>query len=285
MEMFQVIAASGAAAGAASDAPFFSAATIGALITLTLMEIVLGIDNIVFVAIQVQKLPLDQQKKGRVVGMGLALLMRLGLLFSISWVMSLTKPIFEFPETLQELLYTEHAGEPRRVGPSWRDMILLSGGFFLLYKASKEIFEKLEGEEHHSAGGGGKARFGAVIVQLIILDLVFSLDSVITAVGMAQRLDVMVIAMLVAVSVMLALAKSIGDFVHRHPSVKILALSFLNLIGVMLLLEGMGQHINKGYIYSAMAFSLAVELLNMRFRKKQKPVELHEPVIKQENAV
>jgi predicted tellurium resistance membrane protein TerC len=280
MELFQFIASAAATTAGGPAEPFFSTSTMVALFTLTLMEIVLGIDNVVFVAIQVGKLPLHQQKIGRTVGMGLALVMRLLLLFGISWVMGLTTPIFDFPVSVQEILYA--SSHEKKTGPSGRDLILIAGGLFLLYKASKEIFEKLEGEDHHTADGGGTAKLGSVIVQLILLDLVFSLDSVITAVGMAKRLDVMVIAMFIAVGVMIALAKSVSDFVHRHPSVKILALSFLNLIGVMLLIEGMGQHINKGYIYSAMAFSLLVELLNMRFRKKQKPVHLNEPVLKEE---
>lgn len=270
------------AAGAASDAPLLSAASLGALFTLTLMEIVLGIDNVVFVAIQVEKLPLEQQKTGRNVGMGLALVMRMALLFGITWVMGLTKPLFDLPVSWQEFLYAGHAahhGGEVKTGPSGRDLILIAGGLFLLYKASTEIFEKLEGHEHERGSSGGKARLGPTIVQLILLDLVFSLDSVITAVGMAQRLDIMVIAMVIAVGVMMAAAGSVSGFVHRHPSVKILALSFLNLIGVMLLLEGMGKEVNKGYIYSAMAFSLLVEMLNMRYRKKHKPVELHEPTI------
>jgi predicted tellurium resistance membrane protein TerC len=282
MEMFQVFASAAATATGGPPDPFFSAPTMVALLTLTLMEIVLGIDNVVFVAIQVGKLPLHQQKLGRTVGMGLALVMRLALLFGISWVMGLTTPVFDFPESIQQVLYS--SADTKKTGPSGRDLILIAGGLFLLYKASKEIFEKLEGEEHITADGGGTAKLGSVIVQLILLDLVFSLDSVITAVGMAKRIDVMVIAMFIAVGVMIALAKSVSDFVHRHPSVKILALSFLNLIGVMLLIEGMGQHINKGYIYSAMAFSLLVELLNMRFRKKQKPVQLNEPVIVEQEA-
>ena len=187
--------------------------------------------------------------------------MRLGLLFAISWVMGLTRDLFTIPRL-------DH-------GISGRDLILLVGGFFLVGKATHEIYEKLE-VSHHTAGGGGKAAFGMILVQILLLDIVFSLDSVITAVGMAKQVWVMVVAMVVAVSVMLIFAKAIGTFVERHPSVKILALSFLLLIGVMLIGEGMGQHVSKGYIYAAMSFSLLVELLNMRFRKKhQAPVVLH----------
>ncbi|MSP63775.1 MAG: TerC family protein [Myxococcales bacterium] len=263
MDTVQVVATSQATLAAA---PFWSATTLGALLTLTLMEVVLGIDNIVFVAIQVGKLPRAQQNTGRVVGMSLALLMRLGLLSGITWVMGMTRPIFDFPIWVRGILYDND-----KTGPSSRDLILIAGGLFLLYKASREIFDQMEPHGSEAANGGGKGKLGLVIVHLILLDLVFSLDSVITAVGMAQRLDVMVIAMLVAVGAMIVLAKTLTDFVQGHPSIKILALSFLNLIGVMLLLEGMGQHVNKGYIYSAMVFSLGVELLNMRYRKKKRP--------------
>ncbi|NUN48997.1 MAG: TerC family protein [Candidatus Brocadiae bacterium] len=238
-----------------------------ALLTLTLMEVILGIDNVVFIAILVGKLPKHQQRFARNLGMALALVCRLGLLFSISWVMRLTKPLFSVTWGAVGL---DH-------GFSGRDLILLGGGLFLIGKASTEIYHKLEGDDHAAAAGGaGTARFGPMIFQIILLDLVFSLDSVITAVGMARSLLVMVLAMFVAVGVMVASAGLVGDFVHRHPSVKILALSFLNLIGVMLLVEGMGGHMNKGYIYSAMAFSLLVEFLNMRLRRKSPPVELRD---------
>lgn len=265
------------AGGAAQDVPLFSIASLGALLTLTLMEIVLGIDNVVFVAIQVGKLPKEQQAKGRTIGMGLALIFRLALLFCISWVMGLKATLFALPESMQQLLYSHEAG---KTGPSGRDLILLAGGLFLIYKASTEIFEKLEGESHAAHGpAGGGASFGSIIIQLILLDIIFSLDSVITAVGMVPRIEIMVTAMIIAVLVMLVSVGAVSDFVQRHPSVKILALSFLNLIGMMLLMEGVGMHVNKGYIYSAMGFSLFVELLNLRYRKKRKPVELHEPTL------
>jgi len=252
----------------------WTAGALVAFLTLAVMEIVLGIDNVVFVAIVVEKLPQEQQKFGRNLGLFLALVLRVGLLLCISWIMGLTKPLFNLPEGLRDLL---------RLGPDFsgftgKDLILLGGGLFLLYKATKEIFEKLEGDEHeHLAGGKKGATMRSVIFQIILLDLVFSLDSVITAVGMVRHVEIMIAAMLVAVGVMIAVAGTIQDFVSKHPSVKILALSFLNLIGVMLLLEGMHQHVNKGYIYAAMGFSLCVEILNMRYRKKQKPVELREP--------
>ncbi|MCE9582858.1 MAG: TerC family protein [Planctomycetes bacterium] len=234
-----------------------------ALLTLTVMEIVLGIDNVVFIAILVGKLPADQRGLARRIGMSLALICRLGLLFSISWVMGLTKTLFNI-----SFLHAPITG---------KSLILIGGGLFLIAKASTEIYHKLEGEDHEEKPGvAGKGSMVGLIVQLILLDLVFSLDSVITAVGMAQSILIMVIAMLVAVCVMMAAAGPIGEFVLRHPSVKILALSFLNLIGVMLFAEGLGRHVEKGYIYFAMTFSLLVEVLNMRFRKKHKPVQLHD---------
>jgi predicted tellurium resistance membrane protein TerC len=242
-------------------AEYFTAAALVSFFTLALMEIVLGIDNIVFISILTSRLPKEQEKKARNLGLTLALVLRLGLLFSIQWIMGLTKPLFtlfgKWPMSGQKL-------------------ILLAGGLFLIAKSTHEIFEKLEGGHGDSKGGGGKsASFKGILVQILALDLVFSLDSVITAVGMAQSIAIMAAAMIAAVMVMLVSAGVVGGFVNRHPSVKILALSFLLLIGVMLVAEGLGQHISKGYIYSAMAFSLVVELLNMRFRKKQAPVHLH----------
>jgi predicted tellurium resistance membrane protein TerC len=229
------------------------------LLTLTAMEIVLGIDNIVFISILTGKLPPEQQPLARNLGLSLALIFRLGLLFAISWVMSLTEPLFS-------ILGKNLSG---------RDLILLGGGLFLIAKATHEIYDKLEVEHEEKTTVRGSSQFGLILVQILALDIVFSLDSVITAVGMAQHVFVMVIAMVIAVGVMLVFAGKIGDFVNRHPSMKILALSFLLLIGVMLTAEGMGQHVGKGYIYAAMAFSLGVELLNMRLRKKSTPVALH----------
>jgi len=228
------------------------------LLTLTLMEIVLGIDNIVFISILTAKLPPDQQPKARRLGLSLALIFRLALLFAISWVMGLTEPLFEISG----------------LGLSGRHLILLSGGLFLVGKATHEIHEKLEGEATTGDVPAGRGAFGWVLVQILALDIVFSLDSVITAVGMAQHVSIMVVAMVVAVGVMLAFARAIGDFVNNHPTMKILALSFLLLIGVMLVAEGLGQHISKGYIYFAMAFSLVVELLNLRMRRHRNPVTL-----------
>ncbi len=239
------------------------------LLTLTAMEVVLGIDNIVFISILSGKLPPSQQPLARRLGLSLALIARLGLLFTLSWVMGLTEPLFS-------VLGKAFSG---------RHLILLGGGLFLVAKATHEIYDKLEVQHEETKNVGGAGAFGLILVQILALDIVFSLDSVITAVGMAQHVVVMVVAMVAAVGIMLASARGIGDFVNRHPSMKILALSFLLLIGVMLIAEGMGQHVSKGYIYVAMAFSLGVELLNMRLRKKSKPVELHhrfesEPITK-----
>lgn len=238
------------------------------LLTLTAMEIVLGVDNIVFIAILVGRLPASQRERIRKIGIALALVIRIGLLFTLSWMMKLTEPLFT-------VLKNEISG---------RDLILLGGGLFLLAKAAHEMHAKLEGPEEAQGKAKKKdagAAAGAVLAQILALDIVFSLDSVITAVGMASQLWVMITAMVISVGVMLIFAGKIGDFVDRHPTVKMLALSFLLLIGVMLVAEGMGQHISKGYIYFAMAFALAVELLNMRLRKVHKPVHLHAGTEKQ----
>jgi predicted tellurium resistance membrane protein TerC len=222
------------------------------LATLTLMEIVLGIDNVVFIAILVAKLPAAQQPLARRLGLTLALGIRILLLLTISWIMGLTKPLFTLGET--EL--------------SGRSLILLGGGLFLMFKATREVYEKVEGEAHDVKRGKARAAFGWVLAQILVLDIVFSLDSVITAVGMANQVSVMIIAMVLAMLVMLVSAGAISDFVERHPSIKILALAFLLLIGVMLVAEGMGTHMAKGYVYFAMAFSLFVEMLNMRYRRR-----------------
>jgi predicted tellurium resistance membrane protein TerC len=230
------------------------------LLTLTAMEIVLGIDNIVFISILVDRLPVSLRDRARRVGIGLALVFRLGLVLAISWIMKLTAPLFG-------VLGHEFSG---------RDLILLGGGLFLLAKATHEIYDKLEVQHGESSKSRKAASFSVVLAQILVLDLVFSLDSVITAVGMAPHIAIMVAAMMIAVFVMLVFSGGISRFVNRHPSMKILALSFLLLIGVLLVAEGTGQHLNKGYVYFAMAFSLLVELLNMRMRKHQKPVALHE---------
>lgn len=232
-----------------------------ALATLTALEIVLGIDNIIFISILVGRLPKAQQQSARVLGLGLAMFTRILLLLSLAWVMGLTEPLFTV------LGYSI----------SGRDLILLGGGLFLLWKSANEIFASLEGEEEHATKGAAKAAFAATLIQIAIIDIVFSLDSVITAVGMAQHLPVMVIAIVIAVLVMMLAAKSISDFVDSHPSIKMLALSFLIMVGMALIGEGLEFHIPKGYIYFAMAFSLGVEVLNIRYRKKRKPVELRHP--------
>jgi predicted tellurium resistance membrane protein TerC len=234
------------------------------LLSLSLMEIVLGIDNIIFISILSGKLPAAEQPKARSVGLALALVMRLGLLFTISWMMRLTKPLFS-------VLGHEVSG---------RDLILLIGGLFLVGKAVYEIHDKLEVDHHELPGAGANTRrvsFSGILIQILLLDIVFSLDSVITAVGMAPSILIMMIAMVLAVGVMLVFAGPIGNFVERHPTMKILALSFLLLIGVVLIADGMGQHISKGYIYFAMAFALLVEVINLRVRRKSAPLKLHGP--------
>lgn len=231
-----------------------------ALLTLTVLEVVLGIDNVIFISILAGKLPKEQQGKARKVGLGLAMFIRLALLASIAWIAKLTSPLF--PLFGQEI--------------SGRDLILLIGGLFLLAKATHEIHDKLEGEEGH-ASARVAASFTSVIVQILALDIVFSLDSVITAVGMADELVIMMAAVVIAVGVMFFAAGPISNFVERHPTVKMLALSFLLLIGMSLVAEGFEQHISKGYIYFAMGFSVFVEMLNLRLHKKAKaPVHLHQ---------
>ncbi len=231
-----------------------------AFATLTVLELVLGIDNIVFISILAGKLPPEQQSKARYIGLGLALGMRVILLFSLSWVIGLTAPIFTVVG--QEI--------------SGRDLVLLVGGLFLIGKSTHEIHGSLEGDEGHKSTKV-YASFAGVLVQIAVLDIVFSLDSVITAVGMVDNIAVMIAAVVVSILFMMAFAKPIGEFVQKHPTVKMLALSFLLLIGVTLIAEGFDQHIPKGYIYFAMAFSVLVEILNLRLRKsKDKPVNLRD---------
>lgn len=228
------------------------------LITLTVLEIVLGIDNIIFISILSGKLPPEQRKKARNIGLMLALVMRVLLLLSIFWLVQLTKPLF---------VVFGH-------GVSGKDLVLLTGGLFLIWKAVHEIHSSLEGEEHAQTAKVA-ATLGAVVAQIVVIDIVFSLDSVITAVGLAQHVQVMIVAVVLAMVVMLLAAGAISDFVNRHPTVKMLALSFLLLVGVVLVADGAGHHVPKGYIYFAMAFSFGVEMLNLRARAKVKPVELH----------
>jgi len=231
------------------------------LATLTLLEIVLGIDNIIFLSILVGRLPPEQRQRARSLGLGAAVLSRLALLFSIVWVMRLTAPLFTVAG--QEL--------------SGRDLILIGGGLFLLWKSVMEIHGALEGEEDEAHEAGARsAKFWPVVAQIGIIDIVFSLDSVITAVGMARAIEVMIAAVVIAVLVMLVFAGAISAFIERHPTVKMLALSFLLLIGVVLIADGLGQHVSKGYIYFAMAFSVFVEMINLRVRAGSAPVHLHQ---------
>lgn len=232
-----------------------------ALLTLIALEIVLGIDNIIFISILSSKLPVDKQKKARTIGLVLAMVMRIALLFSISLIMRLTEPLFS-------ILGQDISG---------RDIILLVGGLFLIGKSTFEIHEKLEGDDEHGGPGKKKVSFSSVLIQIMLLDIVFSLDSVITAIGMVDQLWVMITAVVISVVFMMFTAGPVSNFVHKHPTIKILALSFLLLIGVMLVAEGLDQHIPKGYVYFAMAFSVFVEMINIRIKNKRStPVKLKE---------
>jgi predicted tellurium resistance membrane protein TerC len=235
-----------------------------AFLTLLALELVLGVDNVVFISILAGKLPPEQRKRARQVGLSLALITRLLLLFSLSWIIKLTAPLFE--------MFNHPV--------SGRDLILLLGGLFLMGKATHEMHNRLEGDEGH-ASARVPPSFTGVIVQILLLDVVFSLDSVITAVGMVEQIEVMIAAVIIAVVVMLVSAGAISDFVERHPTVKMLALSFLLLIGVTLVADGLGHHIPKGYIYFAMGFSVFVEVLNLRARARSKPVHLREAYVEE----
>lgn len=236
-----------------------------ALLTLTVLEIVLGIDNIIFISILAGKLPVEQRKKARIIGLALAMITRIALLFSLTLIMRLTNPLFTlFGQII-----------------SWRDIILIVGGLFLLAKSTHEIHDKLEGVEGESSSKTFPS-FKGVLIQIMLLDIVFSLDSVITAVGMVDKLTVMVVAVIIAVIFMMWFSGKISDFVENHPTIKMLALSFLLLIGVTLIAEGFDQHIPKGYIYFAMAFSIFVEMLNLKMRgKHSKPVELRKAYVEE----
>jgi predicted tellurium resistance membrane protein TerC len=241
---------------------FLTADGLIALLTLTFLEVVLGVDNVIFISILSGKLPANQQGKARRTGLIAAMGMRILLLLSITWIMRLTQPLFS-------VLGREISG---------RDLILICGGLFLLYKATIEIHEKLEGEDGHSSSRVTPS-FGAVIVNIMLLDIVFSLDSVITAVGMADDVSIMIAAVVVAVAIMMFLAAPISLFVGKHPTVKVLALSFLLMIGVALIGDGLGFHIPKGYIYFAMGFSVFVEMINLRVRAQSTPVKLHQSYV------
>lgn len=233
-----------------------------AFTTLLALEVVLGIDNVVFLSILAGKLPAAQQPKARFVGLGLAMFLRIALLFSLSWVIRLTAPLFA-------VFGHEVSG---------RDLIMIGGGLFLLAKSTHEIHQKLEGEEGQSSARV-KPAFASVIIQILLLDIVFSLDSVITAVGMVDNISLMISAVVVAVIFMMGFAAPVSRFVENHPTFKMLALSFLLLIGLTLIAEGWHRHIPKGYVYFAMAFSVFVEILNMKIRRRGKPVKLHEPYV------
>jgi predicted tellurium resistance membrane protein TerC len=272
-----LLAATEATGHGAGLTSLFSVEAIVALLTLTALEIVLGIDNIVFISILAAKLPPDQAPKARQIGLALAMGIRILLLLSISWIMRLVEPLFSVPAPWLD---------EGSLGISGRDLILLVGGLFLVAKSTYEIHDKLEGAEH--GAGNVKARsFSGVIIQILLLDIVFSLDSVITAVGMVKTnpdkmwvgLTVMITAVVIAVGVMLLAAGRVSAFIDKHPTMKILALSFLLLIGVMLVVEGLHGHIPKGYIYFAMAFSLGVEMMNIRLRRVSKPVALHQSYV------
>ena len=230
-----------------------------ALATLTALELVLGIDNIVFISILVDKLPKAQQERARRIGLFMAMFMRIGLLLVLAWIVGLVAPLFT-------VLGQEISG---------RDLILIGGGLFLIYKSTGEIHQSLEGEAGHSSSAV-KATFSAVILQIMVVDMVFSLDSIITAVGMVDRIEVMVVAVVASVCMMMLFAGAIGRFVSDHPTIKMLALAFLVVVGVVLIAEGFDQHVPKGFVYFAMAFAVGVEMLNIRMRKRSKqPAELH----------
>ena len=246
---------------------FFTAEGLIALVTLTALELVLGIDNVIFISILAGKLPPGQRDNARRVGLIVAAFSRLALLFSITWLMSLTAPLFG--------LFGQEV--------SWRDLILIVGGLFLIYKATTELHQRLEGE-NDAKGAAVQATFAGVLVQVLILDMVFALDSIITAVGLVKQIEIMVAAIILSVVLMLVVAGYIHAFVERHPTIKVLALSFLMMIGMVLIADGFEVHVPKGYVYFAMAFSVFVELLNMRMRKAaaEKPVRLREAYREQE---
>lgn len=245
---------------------FTHAATWVSLFTLTFMEIVLGIDNIIFISIVVNRLPVALQARGRTIGLLLALCFRIGLLLSISWIVSLRTALFSLPLPWLD--------EP--FGVTGRDLILLAGGLFLIYKSTTEIHDKLQGQDEEGGAGGGQATLPAIIAQIVVIDIVFSFDSILTAVGLVDNVLVMIAAVIMAMGIMLAFSGRVADFVNKNPTIKVLALSFLIMIGFMLVMEAAHQEVQKGYLYFAMAFSLIVEVLNLRLRKKGKPVVLHD---------
>lgn len=237
------------------------------LLTLVFLEVVLGIDNIIFISIVANKLPIEQQPKARNIGLLLAMIFRVMLLLGITWIISLTQPLFSIPT---------FDGTDDMLDISVKDLILIGGGLFLLGKSTTEIHHKLEGASTQShMPGKATATLSAILVQIVLVDLVFSFDSILTAIGLVKEVMIMIIAVVISIIIMMAYAGPVSRFINKHPTLQMLALSFLILIGVMLIVEGLHQHVNKGYIYFAIAFSLVVEVLNMRLRKKQDPVQLH----------
>jgi predicted tellurium resistance membrane protein TerC len=248
-----------------ADFPNFTdPSVITALLTLTFLEIILGVDNIIFISIVSNKLPESQQPRARLIGLFLAMIFRIGLLFGITWLISLTNPLFNVP-------FFKDEGKP--IGISWKDLILIAGGIFLIFKSTLEIHQKLEKNPH--APKSVASAFGAVIVQIVLVDMVFSFDSILTAVGLVDNVWTMIVAVVISMVIMMLFAGKISRFINKHPTLQILALAFLILIGVLLVAEGFHQHINKSYVYTAIAFSLIVELINMRLRKKREPIDLN----------
>lgn len=244
-----------------ADFPNFAdPATITALLTLTVLELILGVDNIIFISIVSNKLPVAQQPKARTIGLILALLFRIVLLLTITWIIQLTEPVFSIP-------FIKEEGAP--LGISWKDIILIAGGIFLVFKSTLEIHHKMEMADDTEKKVSAPNAFGAVILQIVLVDAVFSFDSILTAIGLVENVIIMIIAVVISMILMMVFAGAISNFINKHPTLQILALSFLIMIGVMLVAEGFHQEINKAYIYTAIAFSLIVELINMRFRKKQ----------------
>jgi predicted tellurium resistance membrane protein TerC len=249
-----------------ADFPNFAdPAVITALLTLTVLELILGVDNIIFISIVSNKLPEAQQPRARTIGLVLAMLFRIGLLLAITWIIRLTEPVFTIG-------FIKEEGQP--LGISWKDIILILGGIFLIFKSTLEIHHKLE-KADKPASTIAPSAFGAVILQIVLVDAVFSFDSILTAIGLVENVMVMIIAVVISMVLMMLFAGTISRFINKHPTLQILALSFLIMIGVMLVAEGFHQEINKAYIYTAIAFSLIVELINMRFRKKREPIELN----------
>lgn len=246
------------------------------LLTLTFLEIVLGVDNIIFISIIANKLPQAQQAKARNIGLTLALLMRVGLLFAITWIMQLKEPVVTVPFIEDPL----QAGSNLAI--SWKDIILIAGGIFLLFKSTLEIHHKLEQSEK-PVTAGGTSTFGMVIFQIVLVDAIFSVDSILTAVGLVDNIVIMIIAVVVSMGVMLAFAGPISNFINQHPSLQVLALAFLIAIGIILIANGFHQNFNKGYIYTALAFSLIVELINMRMRRNKESVQLNKRVVENDN--